>query len=29
MQRILKQTNNLIKETDIGMVRDSGIIAAD
>jgi ferritin-like metal-binding protein YciE len=29
MQGILKETNNLIKDTDIGMVRDAGIIAAD
>ncbi len=29
MQGILKETNNLIKVTDIGMVRDAGIIAAD
>jgi ferritin-like metal-binding protein YciE len=29
MQGILKETNSLIKETDIGMVRDAGIIAAD
>jgi ferritin-like metal-binding protein YciE len=29
MQGILKETNGLIRETDIGMVRDAGIIAAD
>ena len=29
MQGILKETNGLIKETDLGMVRDAGIIAAD
>ncbi|MFV8347512.1 ferritin-like domain-containing protein [Flavobacterium sp. ZB4P13] len=29
MQGILKETNGLIKETDIGMVRDAGMIAAD
>lgn len=29
MQGILKESNNLIKETDLGMVRDAGIIAAD
>lgn len=29
MEGILKETNGLIRETDIGMVRDAGIIAAD
>ena len=29
MQGILKETNGLIKETDIGAVRDAGLIAAD
>lgn len=29
MQGILKETNGLIRETDLGMVRDAGIIAAD
>ncbi|MFV5699833.1 ferritin-like domain-containing protein [Flavobacterium sp. ZT3R17] len=29
MQGILKETNGLIRETDIGMVRDAGLIAAD
>lgn len=29
MQGILKETNDLIRETDVGMVRDAGIIAAD
>ncbi len=29
MQGILKETNSLIRETDIGKVRDAGIIAAD
>lgn len=29
MHGILKETNSLIEETDIGMVRDAGIIAAD
>lgn len=29
MHGILKETNGLIKETDLGMVRDAGIIAAD
>lgn len=29
VQGMLKETNDLIKETDIGMVRDAGIIAAD
>lgn len=29
MQGILKEADGLIKETDIGMVRDAGLIAAD
>lgn len=29
MEGILKETNSLIKETDIGVVRDAGIIAAN
>jgi ferritin-like metal-binding protein YciE len=29
MQGILKETNSLIRDTDLGMVRDAGIIAAD
>lgn len=29
MQGILKETNGLIRDTDLGIVRDAGIIAAD